>query len=198
MEIAGRLERILLYENKRTEFVKCADSQYLLEPSKVLIESLNLCWNDCIFLKQLAHEFWKLTLQLISRYNVWALSYAKNNESKNILFYQMIVSVIVDIDQLIENFEKLFNCVISSKIEKLSVEVAFKDNLKTLKTTALYLEKCTIFESLTKGICFHIDSVTDIPRLYLKQSVIFQLHLLHMLLQYSTSSQTFYMLLSLL
>lgn len=33
--------------------------------------SLQECWSDGIYIEALAHKFWKLSLQLISRYATW-------------------------------------------------------------------------------------------------------------------------------
>lgn len=38
---------------------------------KVILTSIKQCWSDDIFLYGLSHRFWKLTLQLIKRYNNW-------------------------------------------------------------------------------------------------------------------------------
>lgn len=167
VEIAGKFERTLLFQNQNKTFIKDENSHYLLMSSEVLIECVNLCWDDTIFLRPLYHEFWKLTLQLISRYNAWIFSYVKVCETKSMLIYEIAISIIMDIEQLIKDYEKLFNRVICSKIDKLYIESAFSDSVKLMKKTALQLEK-SIVESLIKKICPHIASVTDIPRLYLK------------------------------
>ena len=46
-------------------------SKYQLSASQVLWECLQRCWHDNVFLTPLCHRFWKLTLQLLSRYAVW-------------------------------------------------------------------------------------------------------------------------------
>ncbi|XP_010887016.2 conserved oligomeric Golgi complex subunit 2 [Esox lucius] len=46
-----------------------AGSSYHLLVSQVLWNSLLKCWEENIYLPPLAHRFWKLTLQLISRYS---------------------------------------------------------------------------------------------------------------------------------
>lgn len=46
--------------------------ELILQGSKVVYSAISQCWNDQIFLYGLSHRFWKLTLQLIVRYNVWA------------------------------------------------------------------------------------------------------------------------------
>ncbi|KAJ3091904.1 Conserved oligomeric Golgi complex subunit 2 [Quaeritorhiza haematococci] len=39
-----------------------------------LLDSIRLCWDDQIYLPGLSHRFWKLTLQLLSRYSSWLKS----------------------------------------------------------------------------------------------------------------------------
>lgn len=45
-----------------------AGSAYHLQVSVVLWSCLLRCWSDKVYLSPLAHRFWKLTLQLYSRY----------------------------------------------------------------------------------------------------------------------------------
>lgn len=45
-----------------------AGSAYYLQVSEVLWRCLMKCWSDKVYLSPLAHRFWKLTLQLYSRY----------------------------------------------------------------------------------------------------------------------------------
>ncbi|XP_063773650.1 conserved oligomeric Golgi complex subunit 2 isoform X2 [Pseudophryne corroboree] len=66
-EIAGSLESALLAPLEDTS----AGNAYCLRASHILWTCLNACWSDQIFLLPLAHRFWKLTLQLLSRYCVF-------------------------------------------------------------------------------------------------------------------------------
>ncbi|XP_029030731.1 conserved oligomeric Golgi complex subunit 2 [Betta splendens] len=63
-EIAGSLE------NAISDGLEAApkSSAYNLQVSEVLWSCLLRCWSDNIYLPPLAHRFWKLTLQLYSRY----------------------------------------------------------------------------------------------------------------------------------
>ncbi|XP_041469208.1 conserved oligomeric Golgi complex subunit 2-like [Lytechinus variegatus] len=66
-EIAGQFEAALM-----SPFSISPDgSRYQLSASQVLWECLQRCWHDNVFLTPLCHRFWKLTLQLLSRYAVW-------------------------------------------------------------------------------------------------------------------------------
>lgn len=66
-EIAGSLESALLFHLEEAS----AESAYCLRATSVLWMCLNACWSDQIYLPLLAHRFWKLTLQLLSRYCIF-------------------------------------------------------------------------------------------------------------------------------
>uniref|UniRef100_A0A3B4F576 Conserved oligomeric Golgi complex subunit 2 n=1 Tax=Pundamilia nyererei TaxID=303518 RepID=A0A3B4F576_9CICH len=63
-EIAGRLENAI----SDGLVAAPAGSAYHLQVSQVLWSCLVRCWSDNVYLSPLAHRFWKLTLQLYSRY----------------------------------------------------------------------------------------------------------------------------------
>jgi len=44
---------------------------FLLQCSVQLWQALHRCWESDVFLLPLCHRFWKLTLQLVSRYATW-------------------------------------------------------------------------------------------------------------------------------
>jgi len=46
---------------------------FLLQSSVQLWQSLHRCWDSDVYLPPLCHRFWKLTLQLVSRYATWIM-----------------------------------------------------------------------------------------------------------------------------
>ncbi|KAL2083696.1 hypothetical protein ACEWY4_021469 [Coilia grayii] len=56
-------------------------SVYHLQVSQVLWECVCRCWADRIYLPPLAHRFWKLTLQLLSRYSKFVTEVLTKNPS---------------------------------------------------------------------------------------------------------------------
>lgn len=48
--------------------VNSAGGSYRLQVTEVLWSCVCKCWADQVYLSPLAHRFWKLTLQLLSRY----------------------------------------------------------------------------------------------------------------------------------
>jgi len=48
-----------------------SDPSFVLQCSVQLWQSLQRCWDSDVYLLPLCHRFWKLTLQLVSRYATW-------------------------------------------------------------------------------------------------------------------------------
>ncbi|XP_061173023.1 conserved oligomeric Golgi complex subunit 2-like [Saccostrea echinata] len=66
-DIAGELESALdIPFNKPS-----GSSDFLLHSTAVLWASLHRCWSDEVYLDLLCNRFWKLNLQLLSRYSHW-------------------------------------------------------------------------------------------------------------------------------
>lgn len=60
---------------QRDDWISKSDKWKLLATETVW-KSLNKCWEEGIFLRSIAHKFWKLSLQIISRFTKWAKSFA--------------------------------------------------------------------------------------------------------------------------
>ncbi|XP_034252790.1 conserved oligomeric Golgi complex subunit 2 [Thrips palmi] len=67
-EIAGSLETVLFQWPKN---LKSTSDQFQLSPTAATWAAAQMCWNSKIFLFQLTHRFWKLTLQVFARYYSW-------------------------------------------------------------------------------------------------------------------------------
>lgn len=70
-EIIKDVEQVLNDPNSSTKIDAAQDIS--LYGGRVILNAINQCWSDQIFLYGLSHRFWKLTLQLIKRYNSWAI-----------------------------------------------------------------------------------------------------------------------------
>uniref|UniRef100_A0AAQ6A7B8 Conserved oligomeric Golgi complex subunit 2 n=1 Tax=Amphiprion ocellaris TaxID=80972 RepID=A0AAQ6A7B8_AMPOC len=81
-EIAGRLENAISDGLEAAP----AGSAYHLQVSEVLWFCLERCWSDKVYLSPLAHRFWKLTLQLYSRYAKFLVEVKLNKLEKDELF----------------------------------------------------------------------------------------------------------------
>lgn len=45
---------------------------FIFKETHICWRSLQDCWSEGIYIEALAHKFWKLSLQIISRYATWA------------------------------------------------------------------------------------------------------------------------------
>ncbi|CEP12983.1 hypothetical protein [Parasitella parasitica] len=80
-EIIKDVERVL---NDLTSSITVDKTQEIrLYGGNVIIKAINQCWSDQIFLYGLSHRFWKLTLQLIKRYQGWATQVMNDNATNN-------------------------------------------------------------------------------------------------------------------
>jgi len=68
-EIAGSLESALMTPFNKTS----TDSEFSLLASESLWSCIKQCWLKDIILPPLTHRFWKLTIQLLSRYSSWMI-----------------------------------------------------------------------------------------------------------------------------
>ncbi|RCI01356.1 Conserved oligomeric Golgi complex subunit 2 [Rhizopus stolonifer] len=71
-EIIKDVEHVLGDVNQGLVMQKSTDNA-ILAGTNAILNAVGQCWSDQVFLYGLSHRFWKLTLQLIKRYNGWAL-----------------------------------------------------------------------------------------------------------------------------
>lgn len=86
-EIVGKLEDTLNIAPRisigtppySTEVYNCSDVNTLADvdtqrgspQAQGVIEAIRTCWRDDVYLDELGHRFWRLTLQIIFRYKSW-------------------------------------------------------------------------------------------------------------------------------
>lgn len=51
-------------------------NDFVLRETQKCWSAVQECWSDGVFIEALAHKFWKLTLQMLSRYATWATAYS--------------------------------------------------------------------------------------------------------------------------
>ena len=44
---------------------------YNLKISNVIMDQIKKCWENDVYLPEISHLFWKLSLQITSRYSIW-------------------------------------------------------------------------------------------------------------------------------
>ncbi|KAI9202619.1 oligomeric golgi complex component, COG2-domain-containing protein [Polychytrium aggregatum] len=65
--------------------IKPLEHGMILPVSHALLDALARCWDDGVFLLGLSHRFWRLTLQLLSRYTNWLQAFVDANVQPQIM-----------------------------------------------------------------------------------------------------------------
>uniref|UniRef100_A0AAQ5XNM3 Conserved oligomeric Golgi complex subunit 2 n=1 Tax=Amphiprion ocellaris TaxID=80972 RepID=A0AAQ5XNM3_AMPOC len=141
-EIAGRLENAISDGLEAAP----AGSAYHLQVSEVLWFCLERCWSDKVYLSPLAHRFWKLTLQLYSRYAKFLVEVKLNKLEK---------------DELFKNFFNvhLWSDTLSSMLDALA-------DSKACLTSSIPTLNTRMTQHLTERSCRFLKSASEVPRLY--------------------------------
>lgn len=176
-EIAEMLEHSLRKSISNLETTQNNSSSFKILQSFTFYESIILCWStDKVFIDPLFYGFWKLSLQIFSRYTIW-LNKLQLNDFKH------------GLENVVNECAKLFSLVNETKTGIKLIKAFFEG-------TILELKPCTINESelresldesiyqlneeglpniialikslLIKQCIIVLKQVNDIPRLYRK------------------------------
>uniref|UniRef100_A0A7N8XNI5 Conserved oligomeric Golgi complex subunit 2 n=1 Tax=Mastacembelus armatus TaxID=205130 RepID=A0A7N8XNI5_9TELE len=140
-EIAGSLENAISDGLEAAT----AGSAYHLQVSEVLWSCLVRCWSDRVYLSPLTHRFWKLTLQLYSRY-------AKFLEENYIKIPELSEMVRQRLEAIgFKNFTVIKDALEDSK-------ACLSSSVPTLNTR--------MTQHLTDRSCRFLKSASEVPRLY--------------------------------
>ncbi|CAH1637583.1 unnamed protein product [Spodoptera littoralis] len=171
-EIAGSYEAAL----QKSPTLEPND-EFVLRETQKCWNAIQECWSDGVYIEALAHKFWKLTLQLLSRYATWANAYCTQripsqkyeptNVNKNLI--DNSINIYVDIQSLLRKLPHLLELV------KTKIPIENKDLLgQSLKASETILQgtkekvrDCVVNE-LYENFNVHLKQVSDIPRLYRK------------------------------
>uniref|UniRef100_A0A8C7SXU1 Conserved oligomeric Golgi complex subunit 2 n=1 Tax=Oncorhynchus mykiss TaxID=8022 RepID=A0A8C7SXU1_ONCMY len=149
-----------------------AGSSYHLLVSQVLWNSLVRCWAEKVYLPPLVHRFWKLTLQLISRYSkfltevqppTWQSNLPPTwqpNLSTTILMIVLPFSQITELSEMIKHRLEIIgynNFVI--------VAEALEDSKASLSGCIPTLNR-KMTQHLTERCFRFLKSASEVPRLY--------------------------------
>ncbi|KAL7308698.1 hypothetical protein PS15m_011868 [Mucor circinelloides] len=80
-----------------------AHQEIRLYAGRVILKAINQCWSDQIFLYGLSHRFWKLTLQLIKRYNGWAIEVINANKANDAKILTVLAHDIISFIKIVKN-----------------------------------------------------------------------------------------------
>ncbi|XP_045776935.1 conserved oligomeric Golgi complex subunit 2 [Maniola jurtina] len=171
-EIAGGFEASL----KSTATLQSNDGFILLETYKCW-KALQDCWSDGIYIEALVHKFWKLSLQLISRYVTWITNICSQKSAPkmemtgiNQKLVENSINLYIDSRTLLQKLPKFIEFV-EDKVNNNKSKDIIKQSLKPAEEL-LQGTNTKICECIVNELCEYFDiqlkQVSDIPRLYRK------------------------------
>ncbi|XP_034833790.1 conserved oligomeric Golgi complex subunit 2 [Maniola hyperantus] len=171
-EIAGGFEASL----KSSATLQSNDGFILLETYKCW-KALQDCWSDGIYIEALVHKFWKLSLQLISRYATWITSICSQKSTPkmeitgiNRKLVDNSINLYIDSRTLLQKLPKFVEFV-EDKVHNNKSKDIIKQSLKPaeelLQGTNTKICECIVNE-LYEYFDVQLKQVSDIPRLYRK------------------------------
>uniref|UniRef100_A0A671QFS9 Conserved oligomeric Golgi complex subunit 2 n=1 Tax=Sinocyclocheilus anshuiensis TaxID=1608454 RepID=A0A671QFS9_9TELE len=183
-EIAGSLENAISDGLEAAP----AGSSYHLQVTEVLWSCVCRCWADQVYLPPLAHRFWKLTLQLISRYATFLTevkplpSSASSTSSRTsqdadsetggptVLSTKKLVFIAADVDKLQGQIPDISE-MIKAKLESIGfknvavVSEALQDSSAALSSCIPTLNS-RMTQHLTERSVRFLKNASEVPRLY--------------------------------
>ncbi|EZA51235.1 Conserved oligomeric Golgi complex subunit [Ooceraea biroi] len=182
-EIAGLVETVLV-ESISPDSIKgslalLTQTNFSLYATCAVWDNLLRIWDDDIYLYQLFHKFWKLSLQICSRYQTWCFCSKvwpvinETNSSNNLVHstrLNFLVYLYVDVEKLV-NALPSFLQIVQSKITNKNVTISklLEDSLgETSRNLTNLLPSITkeILNELSEQCVIHLKQVSDIPRLF--------------------------------
>ncbi|KAJ8724101.1 hypothetical protein PYW07_008081 [Mythimna separata] len=171
-EIAGSFEAAL----QKSPTVE-NNNDFVLRETHKCWNATQECWSDGVYIEALAHKFWKLTLQLLSRYATWANAYCTQripsqkfeptNVNKSLI--DNSINIYVDIQTLLRRLPHLLEVVLT-KIpidNKDLLGQSLRSSEEALQGTKEKIKECIVNE-LFENFNVQLKQVSDIPRLYRK------------------------------
>jgi len=153
-----------------TAQTKEENSAFRLQMTSTLWKCIQNCWNEDNFLLPLLDRFWKLNLQLISRYNTWVKS-VTNSTNNQALKIDEIAALIHDFTALSEKMNKMFEDVITANVSRQKFkDIDLLKNALDSQLGCLHSIKSDltdrIVNNLVESSVAYIKQAKDVPRLY--------------------------------
>lgn len=146
-----------------------------LIPFTATIECIEKCWSDGVFLSQLFHRFWKLTLQCLARVTAWvdectAISKWTNVEEVPVIDF--FVWLYMDVELMKNRLATILGNATAKLPTHLAehsvlLEQCFKDSRAALDDKRSTI-RARIMKEILNNSALNIKQVSDIPRLYRK------------------------------
>lgn len=184
-EIAGTVEAVLSEpispDSVKGNLTSLTRKDFSLHATDVVWDNLLRIWADDVYLYQLFHRFWKLSLQISSRYQTWCQSAMKqvwpvinetnnSNDSERSTRLNFLVYLYIDVEKLINALPSFLQMVqLKIKDENVTISKLLEDSLgETSKSLTNLLPIVTkeIVNELSEQCVTHLKQVSDIPRLF--------------------------------
>ncbi|CAL7940909.1 unnamed protein product [Xylocopa violacea] len=185
-EIAGGIETILIepispLSVKGSLEPVTKENDFSLHATCTVWDNLQKIWDNNVYLYQLFHRFWKFSLQICARYQIWIQTVLKEvwpieNEVGNTSTVEhstklnFLICLYKDADKFVNILPSLLQTVKSKlKQESPTVLKVLKDSLdETIKNFNTIRPQITeeIVNELLKQCVTHLKQVSDIPRLF--------------------------------
>ena len=128
-EIGNKLETSFVVTPQAPNTIT-SNEEFVIYSSKVLWETLYLCWENGIYLASLAHRFLKLSLQLIMRYKHWIQSSLSESQSQEQWIQSLVnfnsnqwLLVVYDIHNLSIKITTTYTNHVCNKLNHLPLDV---------------------------------------------------------------------------
>ncbi|KAF8785755.1 Conserved oligomeric Golgi complex subunit 2 like protein [Argiope bruennichi] len=165
-EIAGSFERNL-FEERLIKEANNTNLTYNLKATVSLWSCINLCWSDSIYLPFLKRDFWRLTIQLLFRYNKYIHCCLKNIKEETF----ELALLIKDVESLVPALKKFFYEIIQKKLDCESlndiVKAAVEEIMVLLNEIPTAASK-VIVRILVEKCTSHLKLITSIPQRFRK------------------------------
>uniref|UniRef100_A0A1B6C3H8 Conserved oligomeric Golgi complex subunit 2 n=1 Tax=Clastoptera arizonana TaxID=38151 RepID=A0A1B6C3H8_9HEMI len=166
-EIAGTFESVLV----NYDFIDEDAEGWRLLVTQTAWQCIQRCWQDRVYISQLTHRFWKLSLQILSRYHVWTTEILNKKSEDGRLKINFWVGLYSDITLLVKKFDELFTLICGQLRPSVSTntrELLKKslDETKALLTSQLSLVSNKIVSYVTVESTTALRQVSEVPRLF--------------------------------
>ncbi|KAK2707629.1 conserved oligomeric Golgi complex subunit 2-like isoform X2 [Artemia franciscana] len=165
-EIAGKLE--LALENPFNTPMSTSNGDFFkLASTSALWASLQACWSPNVFIPPLTHRFWKLTFQLLSRYNTWLQGLLEMGAKIAIEDWTKIYADIIELDRKLDLVKEM--AFVKSQHPGNQLWSKLQGAFKECRSVIFSHREKVLQQAvglLKDQSAVHLENITDIPRLY--------------------------------
>ncbi|KAF7288139.1 Conserved oligomeric Golgi complex subunit 2-like [Mycena chlorophos] len=149
-EIVGKMEEALA--NPRVELIK-AESQGAFDSVQAAAVwiAITACWSAEVFIPELSHRFWRLTLQFLSRYKTWLVNSLIPDDQQSIIAptdRQTAESAAAD-DAILKQYASI---IVDARAMSVNVEALWREEISLMLPEASAEERVANEETLLQSL----------------------------------------------